>query len=67
MPFNTDYLKEVCKNCGFTLGSHLATRSESYPKDYCPATEGGMDWNKGSGTVFAGSGKHKEEYDVSNH
>ena len=67
MPFNSDYLKEICKNCGFTLGSHLATRSGGYPKDYCPGTEGEMDWDKGPGTVFAGSGKYKEDPNVSSH
>ena len=59
MPFNSDYLKKICKNCGFTFGSHLATQSEGYPKDYCPGHEGRMDWDKGPGTVFAEKRKEK--------
>ena len=64
MPYNA--YKEICKNCGFTFGSHLANSyySEHYktffPKDSCPGHEGRMNWDQGKGTLFEGSGKYKE-------
>ena len=61
------FLKEICKNCGCTKGSHCGTSyySDYYkmfiPRDYCPGTEHRMDWDKGPGTCFEGSGKFKDE------
>lgn len=63
---------EVCKNCGCTFGSHLATAyySEFYkrefPADYCPGHEGKMDWDKGPGTVFEPTGIYKKDKDKKN-
>ena len=51
-------LKAICRNCGCTYGSHLATSYYSqwykryFPRNSCPGTEGRMDWDKGAGTVF---------------
>lgn len=61
-----DNFKEICKNCGFTSGSHCggAYYSEFYnmsvPLNYCPGHEGRMDWDKGPGTVFEPTGRYKE-------
>uniref|UniRef100_A0A6M3K0H6 Uncharacterized protein n=1 Tax=viral metagenome TaxID=1070528 RepID=A0A6M3K0H6_9ZZZZ len=66
-----DKMKEICKNCGLTFGSHLSTGYYSYfykaeyPTNYCPGHEGRMDWDKGPGTVFIRSGKYKEDPNVS--
>ena len=51
---------EICKNCGFTRGSHHGEESP-YPYDYCPGHEGRMDWENGAGTTFSPSGKYKKE------
>ena len=61
-------LKEICANCGFTKGSHIATGYYSgfYGKyihiNYCPEHEGRMDLDldKGPGTTFAPTGTYKE-------
>jgi hypothetical protein len=47
-----DRFEEICENCGFTYGSHLASRTDKFPKDCCPGHEGRMDWEKGPGTTF---------------
>jgi len=52
-------LNEVCGNCGLTLGSH-SSGTKPYPPDSCPATEHGMDFAQGPGTVFKPTGKFKE-------
>ncbi len=51
------FLREICKNCGFTFGSHRT------PDDACPATEGGMDYAQGPGTKFKPTGKLKKGTD----
>lgn len=54
---------QLCLNCGCTWGSHHAGQSP-WPYDYCPGTEGRMDWeNNTNGTVFSPSGCYdvKEE------
>lgn len=51
-------LDEICIHCGCRLGSHHAGKT-TYPYNYCPGHEGEMDWNKGPGTIFKGSGKYK--------
>lgn len=53
------WLKEICANCGCTYGSHHGGTSP-WPRDYCPGTEGRMDWKNGPGTVFKHSGEYKE-------
>ena len=57
---NNSFLKEICKNCGFTFGSHHGGTSP-YPRDYCPGHEGRMDWENGPGTCFEPSGIYKKE------
>ena len=63
----TKSFSEICKNCGFTFGSHCggAYFSKHYdlyiPYNACPGHEGRMDWDKGLGTVFEPTGKYKEE------
>lgn len=58
-------LNEICKNCGFTLGSHCGTAyyskfyKKQIPYNYCPGHEGRMDWDKGKGTIFSPTGKYK--------
>ena len=60
-------LREVCGNCGFTLGSHCAGAyySKIYerhiPHNSCPGHEGRMDWDKGQGTTFKSTGRYKEK------
>ena len=62
-----NYMKEICKNCGFTYGSHLANKyysnmyRQEFPKNCCPGHEGRMDWNAGPGTIFEPTGTYKEE------
>jgi hypothetical protein len=62
----TDFLKEICKNCGLTFGAHCggAYYSRHYkmniPSSYCPGHEGRMDWDKGPGTVFVSTGLFKD-------
>jgi len=64
---------EICSNCGFTFGSHLANTvyheendTVKYPRDCCPGHEGCMDWNKGPGTTFKSTNTFKEEKDAKN-
>lgn len=59
--------KKVCKNCGFTFGSHLANTvynnkdgSIKHLKDSCPGHEGRMDWENGKVTTFEWDGTYKE-------
>lgn len=58
-------LMEVCGNCGCTRGSHCGGEyySDHYnmlvPNNYCPGTEGRMDWDNGPGTTFIGTGQYK--------
>lgn len=60
-------LREICDNCGLTLGSHCATEYYSchykmhIPKDYYPGDEGRMNWDKGPGTTFKPTGKCKDD------
>jgi hypothetical protein len=55
-------MKRICKNCGLTYGSHLATTyfsmayNREFPYNWCPGHEGRMDWGKGPGTTFEPSG-----------
>ena len=62
----SDQLKEICKNCGFTYGSHCADAyySEFYgmyiSHNACPGHEGRMDWDKGNGAVFEPTGTYRE-------
>jgi len=53
-------MKEICKNCGCTFGSHHAGRS-SWPPGKCPGHEGRMDWDEGPDTTFEPSGEYMEE------
>ena len=48
-------LREVCKNCSFTFGSHRADDG------MCPATEGGVDFAYGNQTKFKPTGEYIEE------
>ena len=57
-----EWLEEICKNCGFTNGSHHGG-SSPWPYDYCPGHEDAMDWDEGPGTVFEPTGTYKEEGD----
>jgi len=58
--------REVRTNCGCTHGAHLADAyysefyKQAFPANYCPGHEGRMDWDKGPGTVFIGSGKYRK-------
>ena len=51
-------LKEICAHCGCTRGAHSGSSYYSthylmhVPYNYCPGTEGRMDWDKGPGTTF---------------
>ena len=56
-------LREICKNCGCTFGSHHGGTSP-YPYNYCPGHENRMDWDKGPGTCFLGSGLYKEKKEM---
>ena len=60
MKVDDNYLKEICGNCGFTLGVHHAG-TEPWPRDYCPGNAETMDWENGPGTVFKSTGKFKGE------
>ena len=51
-------LKEICGNCGFTLGSH-SSPSRTWPTNTCPATEGEMDFAQGPGTTFKPTGEYE--------
>jgi hypothetical protein len=59
------HFSEICSECGCTYGAHLGDAYDSdfygrsFPKGYCPGTEGRMDWDKVPGTTFKPSGKHK--------
>ena len=59
-------LKEVCKNCGLTFGSHCggAYYSKQYkrniPNNCCPGHQGRMDWDKGLSTTFEPTGSYKD-------
>ena len=53
-------LREICKNCGCTFGSHHGGTSP-YPYNYCPGHENGMDWNEGPGTCFKSTGTFKDD------
>ena len=44
------FLAEICANCGKTFGSH-----HNMPPEWCPATEGRMDFMKT--TVWKPTGK----------
>jgi hypothetical protein len=66
----TDHLTEICESCGLTKGSHSAGDyfSDHYqmkvPYNYCPGHEGRMDWDKGPGSIFKGTGVFAEpEFD----
>jgi hypothetical protein len=54
------WLNEICAKCGCTFGSHHGG-TNPWPMNYCPGTEGGMDWDKGPGTVFCPTGRYKPE------
>lgn len=61
-------LREICKNCGFTLSAHNADsfyskHLEMYvPYSYCPGkSKGTIDWNKESRITFSPTGTYKEE------
>lgn len=58
----SDYLKEMCENCGFTFGSHYGETSP-WPRNYCPGHENSIDWDKGPGTIFKSSGKYSESFE----
>lgn len=53
-----DWLKKICKHCGCTQGAHCGVGyySDHYkmhiPYNYCPGTQGRMDWDNGPGTTF---------------
>lgn len=53
------HLKEICGNCGLTLGSH-SSGSKPWPANTCPATEGEMDFAQGPGTVFKPTGDYQD-------
>ena len=53
-------LEEFCAKCGCTKGSHHGG-TQPWPMNYCPGTEGRMDWDKGAGTVFKPSGTYREK------
>ena len=61
-----DFLLERCANCGLTYGAHSASSyySDFYKMDipygYCPGHEGRMDWDRGPGTTFTGTGETTE-------
>lgn len=57
MATTPNFLNEICANCGFTYGSHHGG-TEPYPFNYCPGHEGRMDWDKGPGTCFKGTGRY---------
>lgn len=65
-------LREVCGNCGFTLGSHCAGAYYSrvykrhIPYNCCPGHEDRMDWDEGQGTIFKSTGRYKEEEENKN-
>ena len=58
-------LREICKNCGFTFGSHHAGRS-LWPHGYCPGHEEETDWENGPGTTFESTGLYKEKEERNN-
>ena len=58
-----EYFNEICGHCGFTYGSHYAG-TRPWPMNYCPATEGGMDFAQGPGTIFKPTGKYIRSKDV---
>ena len=59
-----DPMNEICGHCGFPYGSHHGGTSP-WPRDYCPGSERGMDWENGPGTVFKSSRKERQlEHDV---
>ena len=60
MEIRPDYLDEICENCGCSFGSHHGGTSP-WPIDYCPGTEGRMDWENGPGTVFKSTGAYKDK------
>lgn len=51
---NMKHLKEKCKNCNCTFGSHSASDLS------CPATEAGQDFDQGPGTKF----EPKDTYEI---
>jgi len=55
------HLQEICGNCGMTRGSH-SSGTRPWPKDTCPATEGGMDFAQGPGTQFKPTNTFKETH-----
>jgi len=54
-----EYLREVCANCGLTMGAHHGGTSP-WPYNYCPGHEGRMDWENGPGTIFSPSGEYRD-------
>ena len=54
------HLREICKKCGFTFGSHHGGFGD-FPHNCCPGHESAMDWDKGPGTIFEHTGTYKEE------
>jgi len=48
------FLNEVCANCGLRFGSHCAKTL------LCPATEEGIDFKQGPGTIFKPTGEFKD-------
>jgi hypothetical protein len=59
MIYDKEWFARKCARCGNSYGSHHGG-SSPYPRDYCPGTEGRMDWENGPGTVF-------KELEVANH
>ena len=52
------FTDEICDHCGLTLGSHHGG-TQPWPMNYCPGHEGGMDWDKGPGSVFKPTGTYR--------
>ena len=56
MPERTD----ICGNCGKTYGSHSSGSRGHWLPNTCPATEGGLDYDEGPGTVFIGDSGNEQ-------
>lgn len=52
--FKPEKFDEICDNCALTYGSHC---SDNEKLDMCPGHESRMDWDKGAGTFFIGTGE----------
>ena len=57
------FLKQICKNCGFTFGSHHEGTSP-YLYNYCPGHENRMDWENGPGTCFEPTDLYKTNEEI---